>query len=318
MRYRVTHRTTYTYDDDVTVSFGVGHMMPRTLAWQQVRSQEVRVSPDPGDFDLDVDYYGNRVSYFQVTEPHTELQIEAVSEVEVSEPAYDDAGLQVPWETARPVLRPATPGAWRAADFAIGSPRADHPAPARDYAAASLTPGRPLGEAVTDLMHRIHADFDYDKTATTVTSTVAHTLEQRAGVCQDFAHLTLACLRMHGVAARYVSGYLATRPPPGKERIVGADASHAWVAVWVPPSAAVLATRPGAEGEWLAVDPTNDQWANDRYVTVAWGRDYGDVPPLKGIIYTEAKKSTLKVSVDVAPLGPEQPAPVALDAAPLG
>ncbi|MFC6343597.1 transglutaminase family protein, partial [Nocardioides hankookensis] len=162
---------------------------------------------------------------------------------------------------------------------------------AREYGAQSLLPGRPIGEAVTDLMHRIHADFEYDATATTVTSTVAETFRERAGVCQDFAHLTIACLRTHGLAARYVSGYLATEAPPGKDRVVGADASHAWVAVWLP-----------LTDEWLAIDPTNDQWVGDRYVTVAWGRDYGDVPPVKGVIFTEATTSTLDVSVDVAPV----------------
>jgi len=140
-------------------------------------------------------------------------------------------------------------------------------------------------------MHRIKTDFHYDKTATTVTSTVADVIEKRAGVCQDFAHLALACLRSHGMAARYVSGYLATRRTPGKPRLVGADASHAWVAAWIPGS-----------DQWLAFDPTNDQWASDRHVTVAWGRDYGDVPPVKGVIFTEAKKSTLRVAVDVAPV----------------
>nr|WP_281385757.1 transglutaminase family protein [Microbacterium marinum] len=155
-----------------------------------------------------------------------------------------------------------------------------------------MTPGRRIGEAATDLMRRIFRDFDYDKTATTVTSTVADALEARAGVCQDFAHVALACLRAHGVAARYVSGYLATQPPPGKERVFGADASHAWLAVWLP-----------GTDQWLAIDPTNDQWADDRYVTVAWGRDYGDVSPVKGIIFTEAKTSTLRVQVDVAPVG---------------
>jgi transglutaminase-like putative cysteine protease len=167
---------------------------------------------------------------------------------------------------------------------------------AREYAAASLTRHRPVGDAVTDLMHRIHADFDYDHTATTVTSTVGEVLSTRAGVCQDFAHLTLACLRSQGLAARYVSGYLSTLPAPGRPRVVGADASHAWVAVWLPD---VLG---GSDGDWLAFDPTNDQWADDRYVTVAWGRDYADVPPVKGVIFTEAKKSTLLVSVDVAPI----------------
>nr|WP_259392857.1 transglutaminase family protein [Microbacterium halimionae] len=151
-------------------------------------------------------------------------------------------------------------------------------------------PGRPIGEAVTDLMHRIYTDFDYDSTATTVTSTVPDVLEKRAGVCQDFAHLAIACLRSHRVAARYVSGYLATQPPPGKERIVGADASHAWLSVWLPGS-----------DQWLAIDPTNDQWIADRHVTVAWGRDYADVTPVKGVIFTQAKKSKLRVSVDVSP-----------------
>ncbi|HRK45325.1 MAG TPA: transglutaminase family protein, partial [Nocardioides sp.] len=167
-----------------------------------------------------------------------------------------------------------------------------------EYAAASFRVGRPIGEAVHDLVHRIHEDFDYDPTATTVTSTVAEVLASRAGVCQDFAHLALACLRSQGMAGRYVSGYLATEPAPGKDRVVGADASHAWVAVWLPGAGDLV----GSDGEWLSVDPTNDQRAGDRYVTVAWGRDYADVPPVKGVIFTEASESTLQVSVDVAPL----------------
>ncbi|MFT4306409.1 MAG: transglutaminase family protein, partial [Microbacterium sp.] len=219
------------------------------------------------------------------------------TEVEVVPPAYDPGALAEPWESARPLAHPDTRGAWSAAEFALASPKAQQVPGATDYAAASLLPGRPIGEAVTDLMHRIKADFDYDSTATTVTSTVPEVLAKRAGVCQDFAHLALACLRGHGVAARYVSGYLATTPPPGRERMVGADASHAWVAVWLP-----------ASDQWLAFDPTNDQWVADRHVTVAWGRDYGDVTPVKGVIYTEAKRSTLRVSVDVAPLESYAPA----------
>lgn len=292
-RYRVEHRTTYTYNDDVTDSYGLGHLVPRELAWQRVRDYGVVVTPDPGDVHTDVDFYGNAVTYFQVSAPHTELVVVGSGEVEVAVPVVDDALLAHPWEQ----LRPLTPdggrldGAWRAVDFALASPAVPLHAGARDYAASSLVPGRGIGEAVTDLMHRLHADFEYDAAATTVTSTVPEILAKRAGVCQDFAHLTLSALRAHGLAARYVSGYLATEPPPGKERIVGADASHAWVAVWL-----------GGD-EWLALDPTNDQWQNDRYVTLAWGRDYADVPPLKGVIFTEATTSTLAVSVDVAPLG---------------
>lgn len=293
MRYRVSHRTTYSYDEPVTDSFGIAYLTPRVLPWQQVVSAEVAVSPGPSDLTTGVDYHGNSATYFQVTEPHTTLVVDALSEVVVGTPDHTDAALGRPWERARPLRDPALPGAWQVTDFALASASVELHDDARAYAARSLTPGRPVGEAVTDLMTRIHADFRYDRTATTVTSTIEDILEEQAGVCQDFAHLTLACLRAHGLAARYVSGYLATDPPPGKERIVGADASHAWVEVWLP-------TDEG--GEWLALDPTNDQWAGDRYVTVAWGRDYGDVPPVKGVIFTEAKRSTLRVEVDVQPL----------------
>ncbi|SIT83808.1 transglutaminase family protein [Microbacterium sp. RU33B] len=295
MRYRVSHRTTYTYSKPVQDSVGLFHLIPRELPWQQVLASDVEVAPLPGDISRDLDYFGNSSTYFHVTEPHSSLVITSTSEVIADKPAYDPGALAAPWEASRPLLDSSAPSAWRATEFALESARAGHVDEATAYAAASLLPGRPIGDAVTDLMHRIHADFAYDSTATTVTSTVADVMRTRAGVCQDFAHLALACLRGHGVAARYVSGYLATQPPPGKERIVGADASHAWLAVWMPSS-----------DEWLAIDPTNNQWANDRYVTVAWGRDYGDVSPVKGIIYTKAKKSTLRVSVDVAPLEPAQ------------
>ena len=297
-RYRVRHLTTYAYDDEVTDSLGIAHLVPRALPWQQVASFGIGTDPAPTDLSHDTDFYGNVASYFQVLEAHTRLVIEATSEVAVEAPVLSTAGLAQPWELGRPLLLPTTPGAWRATDFALPSVSVEQVAGVAEYAAASFTPRRPIGEAVLDLVHRIHADFDYDRTATTVTSTVAEVLETRAGVCQDFAHLALACLRSQGLAARYVSGYLATEPAPGQERVVGADASHAWVAVWLP-GAGDLA---GTDGEWLSVDPTNDQQAGDRYVTVAWGRDYADVPPVKGVIFTEAKESTLQVSVDVAPL----------------
>lgn len=291
-RYRVEHRTTYSYDDDVTDSLGVGHLVPRSLPWQQVSGYDVVVRPEPGDVSQDSDYYGNTVTYFQVSTPHAELVVVGSGEVDVVPPVVDEVAAARPWEELRPLVRPDAPGAWRATDFALASAAVPIHGGARDYALASLAPGRPVGEAVTDLVHRIHADFDYDATATTVTSTVPEILAKRAGVCQDFAHLTLSALRGHGLAARYVSGYLATEPAPGRPRMVGADASHAWVAVWL-----------GGQ-EWLALDPTNDQRQDHRYVTVAWGRDYGDVPPLKGVIFTEARTSRLAVSVDVAPLDP--------------
>lgn len=290
MKFQVWHRTTYHYDEPVTDSLGVGRLSPRDLPWQHVTAHEVTVEPIPDDLTQGPDYYGNDTTYFQVTSAHTELRVTARAEVEVTDPWYDPVALAQPWELAIPMQRRDLADAWSAVDFALPSAEVAHTDLAREYAAVSLVPGRPIGEAVTDLMHRIHADFSYEVGATTVTSTVDEVLAKRAGVCQDFAHLTLACLRTHGLAVRYVSGYLATEPPPGRERVVGADASHAWAAVWVP----------GSE-TWLAVDPTNDQWCNERYVTVAWGRDYSDVPPLKGVIFSEATTSTLTVEVDVAP-----------------
>ena len=290
MRYLVRHVTTYTYDDDVTDSLGIAHLVPRSLPWQVVGEHRLVVDPEPGDLSQDVDYHGNTATYFQVTRPHRVLEVTATTEVDVVPTAYDDGALATPWEDLRPLLDPLRPGAAGAADFALPSAQVVLTPATRDYAAASLRPGRPVGEAVTDLVQRIHRDFEYDKTATTVTSTIDDIVASRAGVCQDFAHLLLSCLRAHGLAGRYVSGYLATEPAPGQERLVGADASHAWVAVWL-----------GGDA-WLAVDPTNDQRADDRYVTVAWGRDYGDVPPVKGVIFTEATTSTLLVSVDVAPV----------------
>lgn len=291
MRYRVWHRTAYTYSKPVQDSVGQFHLMPRELPWQRVEASDVAVDPAPGDLAADTDYFGNASTYFHLTDPHAELTITSSSDVTVEVPDYDADALAQPWELARPILHPHLPGAWSATEYALESVRVQHVPEAAEYGAVSLTPGRPIGEAATDLIERIFRDFDYDKTATTVTSTVADAMRARAGVCQDFAHVALACLRSHGVAARYVSGYLATQPPPGKERVFGADASHAWLAVWLP-----------GTDQWLAIDPTNNQWANDRYVTVAWGRDYGDVSPVKGIIFTKAKRSTLRVSVDVAPL----------------
>jgi transglutaminase-like putative cysteine protease len=154
----------------------------------------------------------------------------------------------------------------------------------------SFTPGRPIKEATRDLTHRIHTEFTYGHGATSVNSTVVDVLEAKKGVCQDFAHLAVACLRSLGLAGRYVSGYLATRPPPGKPRMIGADASHAWAAVRL------------ADSNWLNFDPTNDTVIDERFTTVAWGRDYDDVAPLRGVIYTDAKKREMDVAVDVAPL----------------
>lgn len=287
MRWQVSHRTIYGYNDDVSDSLGVGYLTPRELPWQHVLDHGVSVEPRPVDLSSDIDHFGNVVTYFQVNDPHEQLTVLASGTVDVVDRVYDPQVLNLPWERCRPLDRPDAPDSWQAVDFVLPSPLVAQTQSVHVYAAVSLHPGRPVAEAVTDLMHRLHADFEYLPGVTTVTSTIDDILEHRAGVCQDFAHLLVACLRSHGLAARYASGYLATEPPPGKERIVGADASHAWGAVWLP------------DGQWLAVDPTNDQWVGARYVVAAFGRDFGDVSPLKGVIFTEATKSTLRVEVDV-------------------
>ncbi|MGJ9414034.1 transglutaminase N-terminal domain-containing protein [Aeromicrobium sp. CF4.19] len=290
MRYDVRHRTTYTYDAAVSESHGLAHVVPRELPWQRVERWSVMVRPEPSDVAHDVDHEGNITTWFQVDQPHLELTVDARSTVEVERPVHDDAALSVAWEQARPAARPDVEEAWRAQGHVLASPAVALSEGAHAYVASSLEPGRPLGEVVHEVSHRIHQDFAYRPGATSVSSSVDDVLAARAGVCQDFAHLMLSGLRSHGLAARYVSGYLLTQPPPGRERLVGADASHAWLAVWVP------------DDGWLAIDPTNDQLVDDHYVTVAWGRDYKDVPPVKGVIVTEAESSTLSVGVDVVPL----------------
>ncbi|MGW5572596.1 transglutaminase family protein [Nocardia thailandica] len=293
-RYRVTHRTTYSYSDDVTSSYGRAYLTPRDHPGQRLLEHDIVIDPVPSDRSIGTDVYGNTTSYFHVTAEHRTLEVtgESLVEVDVPDPAGLD-GAELPWERARPT----TDTGPLAVEFTLDLLPPEITPEVTAYAAESLTPGRPLLEAITDLNTRIHRDFRYRSGSTTVSTRVADVFAAREGVCQDFARIGAACLRAHGLAARYVSGYLATDPPPGKERMVGADATHAWAAVWLPG-----AEEDDRTGRWIAFDPTNDQFADERYVTVAWGRDYADVPPLRGIIYTDAEQSTITVSVDVAPV----------------
>jgi transglutaminase-like putative cysteine protease len=247
----------------------------------------VEVSPAPAERAERQDAYGNGVLYFSVEEPHEELVVSAQSEVEIAAASAPVAADTPAWETALEHLRgDGREEARLAREFALDSPGAAVTAEAAAYARRSFTSGRPLLEAAADLNARIHREFSFEPASTTIATPLAEVLAQRRGVCQDFAHLAIACLRSVGIPARYVSGYLETEPPPGVERLRGADVSHAWFALYVP----------GAG--WIDFDPTNDQIPNDRHVTLAWGRDYGDVPPLKGIIFGGGAH-TLDVAVDV-------------------
>lgn len=286
--YEITHRTVYRYSDDVTSSYGRGFLTPRDLAWQRCLAHELLIDPEAADSSTSRDAYGNLSSYFHVTQRHRTLSITSHSVVEVDPPApdhYTGASAKAPWELARPV---GTDGAL-AAEFTMDLQPPEITDAVRDYAAPSFVAGRSLIEVLRELTSRIYTDFTYRSGSTTVSTQVAEVLQAREGVCQDFARLAIACLRANGLAASYVSGYLATDPPPGKERMIGVDATHAWASVWTPGN------------QWLGLDPTNDQMVDERYIVAGFGRDYADVPPLRGIIFTDSDSSVIEVGVDVAP-----------------
>lgn len=291
-RYRVTHRTEYRYSDVVTSSYGRGFLTPRDSLRQRCIAHELIIDPAPADSSTSRDSYGNISSYFHVTEPHRTLTITSDSIVDVAPQAvgmYDSGAALAPWEDSRPN---SARGALEM-DFTLDLTPPEITEEVRDYAAPSFAPGRPLVEVLRDLASRIFHDFTYKAGSTTVSTRVGEVLMAREGVCQDFARLAIACLRANGLAACYVSGYLATDPPPGKDRMIGTDATHAWASVWTP-------QQPG-QFEWLGVDPTNDQLVDQRYIVVGRGRDYADVPPLRGIIYTNSERSVIDVGVDVVP-----------------
>jgi transglutaminase-like putative cysteine protease len=286
--YQITHRTVYRYSDVVTSSYGRGFLTPRDSARQRCLSHELLIEPEAADSSTSRDVYGNISSYFHVTERHRTLSITSSSVVEVDPPPpelYGGGSARAPWEIARPVGVDSA----LATEFTLDLQPPEITDELRDYAAPSFEPGRPLIEVLRNLTSRIYSDFTYRSGSTTVSTGVNEVLAAREGVCQDFARLAIACLRANGLAASYVSGYLATDPPPGKDRMVGIDATHAWASVWTP------------QNQWLGLDPTNDQMVDERYITVGFGRDYADVPPLRGIIYTDSEKSVIDVAVDVAP-----------------
>ena len=286
--YQITHRTVYSYSDVVTSSYGRGFLIPRDSTRQRCLSHELSIEPEASDSSTSRDVYGNISSYFHVTKRHTTLSISSSSVVEVDPPPpelYGGGSARAPWEIARPV---GLDGAL-ATEFTLDLQPPEITDELRAYAAPSFEPGRPLIEVLRDLTSRIYSDFRYRSGSTTVSTQVSEVLAAREGVCQDFARLAIACLRANGLAASYVSGYLATDPPPGKERMIGTDATHAWASVWTP------------QNQWLGLDPTNDQMVDERYIIVGFGRDYADVPPLRGIIYTDSESSTIDVAVDVEP-----------------
>lgn len=289
--YRIEHQTRYVHSRLVSTSQHMGCLTPRSLPRQIVHAHELTVDPRQANEARRTDYFGNQVTQFTILTQYTELRVAARGLVEMLAPETAiDPDESPAWEEVRDA------GVYRrgvrrdeASQFRYGSPYIDPAPELAAFARVAFSPGRPLLAAAIALMHRIHDEFRFDPGATTITTPVLRVLAERRGVCQDFAHLQIACLRSLGLAARYVSGYLLTDPPPGKPRLLGADASHAWLSVWCP--------RQG----WVDLDPTNAVLPEVRHVTLAWGRDYSDVSPLSGVVLGGGKHA-LSVGVSVVPV----------------
>ena len=294
MIYRVRHITHYEYEKPVSLCYNQAYLLPRDTGYQDCLGSEITISPSCSSGQQRTDYFGNQAYYFSLEQPHRELTVDVVSKIRVSDEKTSnenelalDMGNScgealVAMQESRELME------LEAREFALNSPMVKASGPLRDYARSAFNRDRPLLSAVRELTHRIYSDFTYDPDSTGIATPLAEVLRKKRGVCQDFAHLAIGCLRSLGFPARYVSGYLETLPPPGKEKLVGSDASHAWFAVYSP-----------GEG-WFEFDPTNDTMPTDHHITTAWGRDYGDVSPLKGVFFDGGDSQKLKVSVDVS------------------
>lgn len=288
MNYQITHRTLYDYAAPVAVSQHVARLEPLVTAIQSRESFSLKIFPEPTLRKERKDYFGNQLCLFSIQEVHKKLEIITQSRVKVRAPEPIDLEAAPDWEEVAALFRdPVSPEVVGPYEFVFDSPQVRASFELADYARKSFGPGTSLLAGVADLNHRIFTDFKYDPKATTVATPLEEVLQKRRGVCQDFAHLGIAFLRSIGLPARYVSGYLRTRPPEGKPRLVGADASHAWFSVYCP------------EAGWVEFDPTNDCLPGAEHITVAYGRDFGDVSPVAGII-TGGGQHEVKVSVDVA------------------
>lgn len=290
MKLKVIHKTAYAYTDAVSTSHHLAHLAPRGGEGRHMFSHDVAITPQPSVTRERLDFFGNRTLYFSVREPHRSLEVVATSVVDIAPLRPPRLDTSPPWNEIRDRLRrDRRRDLLDAYAFTFDSPYARVTPELFDYAQPSFPEGRALLLGVRDLTHRIYEDFEYDPTATDVTTALDVVMRLRRGVCQDFAHVQIACLRAMGLPARYVSGYLVTHPPPGRPRLVGADASHAWVTVFAP------------DIGWTDFDPTNDLLPSDEHVTVAHGRDFSDVTPLKGVILGGGRHE-VRVSVDVEPI----------------
>lgn len=288
MYHRVIHKTDYTYQDAVSLCHNIVRLMPRSTNKQFCKSSVVTITPEPDVLIEYNDFYGNKLVYFTIEKEHKKLSVHVVSEIEKLAPANEQQACfnQIGWEEVSRLTHTLTPELIDVKQFIATTPMTEADDAIAAYAAQSFTSGKSFFECSQNLMNRIFSDFKFQPGFTTISTPLSVVMKERKGVCQDFAHLAIACIRSMGLPVRYVSGYIETIPPPGVEKLIGVDASHAWYSVFIPNSG------------WVDFDPTNNLLPADQHITVGWGRDYADITPLKGVIMASGRHK-LKVSVDV-------------------
>lgn len=291
MIYRVRHVTRYDYDSAVDLAAHLVHLQPRNLPGQCVISGDLKTDPAASRRVERHDHFGNRVSWLFLDRPHDAFTVTSEAVVDVGFPDPPPPATTPAWEAVAAAARHGGPAAWQAAEFCFDSPMVPADADAAAFARRSFPAGRPVLQGLLELNDRIHRDFTFRAGVTDLATPVAEVLRRREGVCQDFTHLMLSALRGLGLPARYTSGYIRTRPPPGRERLRGADQSHAWIGAWL-----------GPEHGWVGLDPTNGIVVSDEHVVLAWGRDYSDISPVRGVILGGGLH-TPDIAVDLEPIG---------------
>ncbi|MFP5042123.1 transglutaminase family protein [Parasediminibacterium sp. JCM 36343] len=293
MNYKIVHKTQYIYHEPISLCHNIARLTPRSTNRQECKKSTITIDPVPDVMNEFEDFFGNKVVYFAIQQEHKSLLVTVSSEIERL-PAETLQGIETygkkPWEEARMQLYQPRLDYIEARQYVPETPATSFEAYITSYTLQSFTPGRPIYEAVYNLMERIYKDFEFKPGFTTVATPISEVMAKRKGVCQDFAHVGIACIRSVGLPARYVSGYIETLPPPGVEKLVGVDASHAWFSVFIPNIG------------WLDFDPTNNVIPSEQHITIGWGRDYFDITPLKGVILSSGPH-TLSVSVDVRRVG---------------
>ncbi|MGC6430591.1 MAG: transglutaminase family protein [Jejuia sp.] len=292
MLYKVSHTTSYKYENGVTFCHNIATIKPKTVLGQNVVDYNLKINPQPTEFSERKDFFGNTITRFSIQEHHKELLVTAESTIEKDYTLVPDikqsiSGLTITLEEGKSYLNKQTPELLEIRQFILESILiAKITSEIRAYAAVSFKPNRSIFEAAFELMQRIYTDFEFNPDVTNVATPIQEVMTKKKGVCQDFAQIAIACVRAVGLPARYVSGYIETLPPPGKEKLVGADASHAWFSVYIPTFG------------WVDFDPTNNQIPKNQHIITAYGRDYYDVPPLKGVIFSSGDNE-LDVAVDI-------------------